>query len=50
MSPEPLSGEIAPPEIRSAINLALGQGTGATASPFDAMFIIRGRGAVNDLT
>lgn len=42
--------ESAPTEIRSAINSALGHGTGTTASPFDAMFIIRGRGAVNDLT
>jgi exodeoxyribonuclease VII large subunit len=38
-------GEGAPKEIRQA----LGQGTGSIATPFDAVVIIRGGGAVNDL-
>ena len=42
-------GEGAPAEIRSAINAALKQGAGTTTSPFDAVVIIRGGGAVNDL-
>ena len=42
-------GEGAPAEIRSAINAALEQEVGTTTSPFDAIVIIRGGGAVNDL-
>ena len=42
-------GEGAPTEIRSALQDALGQGTGTAPTPFDAVVIIRGGGAVNDL-
>ena len=42
-------GEGAPAEISSALQAALTQGTGAAATPFDAVVIIRGGGAVNDL-
>ena len=42
-------GEGAPTEIRSAMRAALGQKTGTASSPFDAVVIIRGGGAVNDL-
>ena len=42
-------GEGAPMEIRHALQAALGQGTGIAAIPFDAVVIIRGGGAVNDL-
>jgi exodeoxyribonuclease VII large subunit len=42
-------GEGAPMEIRHALQEALGQGTGIGATPFDAVVIIRGGGAVNDL-
>ena len=42
-------GEGAPMEIRHALQAALGQGTGSIATPFDAIVIIRGGGAVNDL-
>lgn len=42
-------GEGAPAEIRHALQAALGQGTGIGAIPFDAVAIIRGGGAVNDL-
>ncbi|ABM39942.1 exodeoxyribonuclease VII large subunit [Polaromonas naphthalenivorans] len=42
-------GEGAPAEIRDALQAALGQGTGTVATPFDAVVIIRGGGAVNDL-
>ena len=42
-------GEGAPAEIRSALQAALGQETGTALNPFDAVVIIRGGGAVNDL-
>jgi exodeoxyribonuclease VII large subunit len=42
-------GEGAPMEIRHALQAALGQETGIGATPFDAVVIIRGGGAVNDL-
>lgn len=42
-------GEGAPMEIRHALQQALGQGTDTSPSPFDAVVIIRGGGAVNDL-
>ena len=42
-------GEGAPAEIRHALQAALGQGTAIGATPFDAVVIIRGGGAVNDL-
>jgi len=42
-------GEDAPAEIRHALQAALGQGTGIGTTPFDAVVIIRGGGAVNDL-
>lgn len=42
-------GEGAPAEIRHALQAALGQGTGIGVTPFDAVVIIRGGGAVNDL-
>ena len=42
-------GEGAPAEIRHALQAALAQGTGAVADQFDAVVIIRGGGAVNDL-
>jgi exodeoxyribonuclease VII large subunit len=42
-------GEGAPAEILHALQAALGQGTEIDAIPFDAVVIIRGGGAVNDL-
>ena len=42
-------GEGAPAEIRSALQAALGQETGTALNPFDAVVVIRGGGAVNDL-
>jgi exodeoxyribonuclease VII large subunit len=42
-------GEGAPMEIRHALQEALGQGTGAAPTSFDAVVILRGGGAVNDL-
>jgi exodeoxyribonuclease VII large subunit len=42
-------GEGAPMEIRHALQQALGQGSGAAPTSFDAVVIIRGGGAVNDL-
>ena len=42
-------GEGAPMEIRHALQQALGQGTDTSPSPFDAVVILRGGGAVNDL-
>ena len=42
-------GEGAPMEMRHALQAALGQETGVTPSLFDAVVIIRGGGAVNDL-
>jgi exodeoxyribonuclease VII large subunit len=42
-------GEGAPKEIRHALQAALGQGSGPAPTPFDAVVILRGGGAVNDL-
>ena len=42
-------GEGASAEIRHALQAALGQGSGTAQIPFDAVVIIRGGGAVNDL-
>jgi exodeoxyribonuclease VII large subunit len=42
-------GEDAPMEIRHALQAALGQGTGSITPSFDAVVILRGGGAVNDL-
>ena len=42
-------GESAATDIRHALQAALAQGTGSASSPFDAVVIIRGGGAVNDL-
>lgn len=42
-------GEDAPMEIRHALQAALGQGTEIGKTPFDAVVILRGGGAVNDL-